>query len=156
MIRKVLSVALVIFWMGFIFSFSGSEGDDSSSLSRDLLVKVIEVVTPYNEGDEKLENIVEVLHFPFRKLAHFTIYFILGMLVVNMFLAFNLPKCYILYSVVICIGYAISDEIHQMFTDGRVGSIADVLLDSSGSCIAIYLTNIFIKFRGRSEKSISK
>ena len=156
MIRKVLSVFLVIFWMGFIFSFSSSEGEDSGSLSRDLLVKVIEVVTPYKDGDAKMEELVDVLHFPFRKLAHFTVYFILGATVINMFYAFNINKYTLILSVIICIVYAISDEVHQMFVSNRNGQISDVLLDSSGSCLAIYLISRFYILRGKYEKVFNK
>lgn len=156
MIRKVLSVFLVIFWMGFIFSFSSSEGEESGSLSRDLLVKVIEVVTPYKDGDAKMEEVVDVLHFPFRKLAHFTVYFILGATVINMFYAFNINKYTLILSVIICIIYAISDEVHQMFVSDRNGQISDVLLDSSGSCLAIYLISRFYILRGKYEKVFNK
>lgn len=156
MIRKVLSVFLVIFWMGFIFSFSSSEGEESGSLSRDLLVKVIEVVTPYKDGDAKMEELVDVLHFPFRKLAHFTVYFILGATVINMFYAFNINKYTLILSVIICIIYAISDEVHQMFVSDRNGQISDVLLDSSGSCLAIYLISRFYILRGKYEKVFNK
>ena len=156
MIRKVLSILLVIFWMGFIFSFSGTEGDDSVSLSEEVLTKVIEIFTPYKEGDKELKELVDKLHFPFRKLAHFTVYFVLGILVVNMFLSFNLPKYYLLYSLIICLLYAITDEVHQLFINDRVGNVADVLLDCSGSFFAIYLTNKYILFRGKYEKKINK
>ena len=156
MIRKVLSVFLVIFWMSFIFSFSSSEGEESGSLSRDLLVKVIEVVTPYKDGDAKMEELVDVLHFPFRKLAHFTVYFILGATVINMFYAFNINKYTLILSVIICIIYAISDEVHQMFVSDRNGQISDVLLDSSGSCLAIYLISRFYILRGKYEKVFNK
>jgi VanZ family protein len=32
----------------------------------------------------------------------------------------------------ITIAYAISDEYHQSFVDGRVGSVRDVLIDTAG------------------------
>jgi VanZ family protein len=37
----------------------------------------------------------------------------------------------------IAIGYAITDEIHQSFVDGRHAAIHDVLIDSAGVLIAI-------------------
>ena len=39
----------------------------------------------------------------------------------------------------IAIGYAISDEFHQTFVDGRQGSPRDVLIDSAGVLIAALL-----------------
>jgi VanZ family protein len=37
----------------------------------------------------------------------------------------------------IAIGYAITDELHQSFVDGRQAAIHDVLIDSAGVLIAI-------------------
>ena len=39
----------------------------------------------------------------------------------------------------IAIGYAITDEIHQTFVDGRVGTWTDVLIDSAGALTAAWL-----------------
>ena len=38
---------------------------------------------------------------------------------------------------VIAIGYAITDEIHQSFVDGRHAAVQDVLIDGAGVLIAI-------------------
>jgi VanZ family protein len=37
----------------------------------------------------------------------------------------------------IAIGYAVTDEFHQTFTDGRNGTPVDVLIDSAGVALAI-------------------
>jgi VanZ family protein len=42
-------------------------------------------------------------------------------------------------AVAIAIGYAITDEIHQTFVDGRVGTWRDVLIDSAGALSAAWL-----------------
>ncbi len=42
-------------------------------------------------------------------------------------------------AVAIAIGYAITDEIHQTFVDGRVGTPWDVLIDSAGASTAAWL-----------------
>lgn len=39
----------------------------------------------------------------------------------------------------IAIGYAVTDEVHQSFVDGRVGTWRDVLLDSAGALTAAAL-----------------
>lgn len=152
MIRKILSVALVIFWMVFIYSFSAAEGEASGSLSRDILVKTFEIITPYEDGSKEIEDLVETWHFPFRKCAHFFIYFILGGLVMNALLALGFTKRAVLLALIISIGYACFDEVHQLYVDGRSGNIADVCLDSSGACLAIYLFSRFILLRGKNEK----
>ena len=40
----------------------------------------------------------------------------------------------------IAIGYAVTDEIHQMSVHGRHGSPVDVLIDSAGVAVAILAT----------------
>jgi VanZ family protein len=42
-------------------------------------------------------------------------------------------------AVAIAIGYAITDELHQTFVDGRVGTWRDVLIDSAGALAAAAL-----------------
>ena len=41
----------------------------------------------------------------------------------------------------IAIGYAITDEIHQSFVDGRHAAVEDVLIDGAGVLIAIAVTH---------------
>lgn len=48
----------------------------------------------------------------------------------------------ILLALLICILYAISDEIHQIFVPGRSGEIRDVVIDSSGSSTGILVYSI--------------
>ncbi len=45
---------------------------------------------------------------------------------------------------VIAVLYACSDEIHQLFIDGRAGQVADVLVDASGAAIGCLLTCILM------------
>ena len=85
----------------------------------------------------------------------FFIYFVLGILVMNAFLSFGIVKKISIIAVIICILYAISDEVHQMFVSDRSGNINDMLLDSSASCFAIYLFNRLIILRGNHEKKHS-
>ena len=43
-----------------------------------------------------------------------------------------------------------------MYVSDRNGQISDVLLDSSGSCLAIYLISRFYILRGKYEKVFNK
>jgi len=61
----------------------------------------------------------------------------LGLLVVNMINNYNNKS--ILISIIICIIYATSDEIHQLFVPGRSCQLLDILIDTIGSVIGIYL-----------------
>jgi len=42
----------------------------------------------------------------------------------------------VILAVAITILYAISDEFHQSFVEGRVGSVLDVVIDSAGAVVA--------------------
>lgn len=44
-----------------------------------------------------------------------------------------------LYAFLIAAIYAISDEIHQLFVDGRHGTAVDVVIDSLGALTALLL-----------------
>jgi VanZ family protein len=72
-----------------------------------------------------------------RKLAHFTEYFVLACLVsraVFQSVAICQPWSWRCAGqvIAICVAYAASDEFHQTFVPGRVGSPMDVMIDSTG------------------------
>lgn len=37
----------------------------------------------------------------------------------------------------ICISYAISDEVHQLYVPGRSGEVRDVIIDTAGASLGI-------------------
>ena len=69
------------------------------------------------------------------KLAHAVVYAILGYLTTRAFQnssSSKLAERAILWSIIACIFYGMSDEIHQYFVPGRYADIADLLADSVG------------------------
>ena len=59
-------------------------------------------------------------------------------------------KCYnkeYYLSIIVCIIYAISDEIHQIFVPDRSCQVYDMMIDSLGSIVGILLIDKFIKFK---------
>ena len=90
-----------------------------------------------------------------RKCAHFIEYLILGILVYNMFKSFNISDI-ILCSILLCALYACSDEIHQLFIQGREGKITDCLIDLIGSSTGILLIKLKQKFNKRLSKKKKK
>ena len=123
------STVLVAIWMIIIFIMSSFDSVESSNQSN-FIVDIIANIF-------KIENI-ELLSFIIRKLAHFAEYLILGLLVANMFTKNNINNLYLI-SIILCIIYATSDEIHQIFVPGRACQLRDILIDSIGSIIGIYL-----------------
>ena len=140
------TIILVLFWMGFIFNMSSKDGEKSLNISGQVIEYVISKIPQLkDEPQEVKENIILKLQFIVRKGAHFTAYMILGIVVSLLLLKFkNIKKRYLL-SWEICILYAISDELHQLFVPGRLCEIRDVLIDSLGSFIGILLVIVFIR-----------
>lgn len=133
--KKQLSIILVLIWMIIIFIMSSFNAEDSANQSN-FIVNIIANILNINN--------IELLNLIIRKLAHFTEYLILGVLVINMFTKNNAKKYYLL-SILLCIIYAISDEIHQLFVPGRACQIKDILIDSIGSITGIYLYKLISK-----------
>lgn len=129
------STVLVAIWMIIIFLMSSFDATESANQSN-FIVNIINNIF-------KIENI-ELLSFIIRKLAHFTEYLILGFLTINMLNKNDISKKYLL-SILICIIYATSDEIHQIFVPGRACQIRDVLIDSIGSITGVYLYKLISK-----------
>lgn len=131
--KKNISLILLILWMIFIFVMSSFNANESSNQSG-IIVNFISSI--FNISDTKLLSLI------IRKGAHFTEYFILGILSINYVIKY---KKNIIYSYLICILYAISDEIHQIFVSGRSCQITDIFIDSVGAIIGITLIIKFVK-----------
>lgn len=119
----------MLLWMFLIFLMSSFDATESTNQSN-FIVNIITNIF-------KIENI-ELLSFIIRKLAHLTEYLILGLLVANMFTKNNINNLYLI-SIILCIIYATSDEIHQLFVPGRACQLRDILIDSIGSITGVYL-----------------
>ena len=81
-----------------------------------------------------------------RKLAHFTIYALLGFNTCNMYRNYGI-KHYAILALITCILYACSDEWHQSFVSGRSPQITDVGIDTCGALSLILLNIIFIQLK---------
>ena len=147
--KKVILYVLIFLWMSLIFFFSNQPSNESTNVSDGIMAKIInvvEVITGHEFSDEQINNIYEYGITPLRKCAHFTIYFILGILFYLLIKEYNLELNKTLaISLLFCIIYACSDEIHQLFIFGRSGEIRDVLIDSLGSFLGIFITSKVIK-----------
>ena len=53
----------------------------------------------------------------------------------------NLPKKEII-AIISCIIFAILDETHQIFSNGRTPQVLDIIIDSIGSTLGITIINI--------------
>lgn len=114
----VKSICFVVLWVVVIFSFSMQSADESSELSGGIVAGIIELVFG---GDFQY---AEELEFFIRKLAHFTEYFILGVLVMQTMKQtryYNRVVASMFASMVVCVLVASCDETIQLFSGGRCG-----------------------------------
>ena len=133
MTKNKISLLLVILWMIFIFVMSSFDATSSSNQSN----FIVDIIT----GIINIKDI-GLLSLIIRKLAHFTEYFILGILVINFITRYDKK---IIIAILLCIIYATSDEIHQIFVPGRSCQITDIMIDSLGSIMGIYLYKLITK-----------
>jgi VanZ family protein len=140
MVKSIILTTLTVIWMVVIFWFSNQKAPQSTGNSQSFIRKTIVIVYKLfnpNASQDKIDSIVEKYDVPVRKLAHFTEYFILGVLVFFTLNSYGIKNAYIMAA--ICALYAGSDEFHQLFVEGRDGNIIDFLIDSAGSILAIVL-----------------
>ena len=158
-IKKIILTSLLIIWMIVIFMFSNQNATKSESTSDKVastVIDTVEVVTKEEITEDKKEILIEDTKFVVRKTAHFTLYFILGLLAYLTLKSYSIKKI-VIFSILFCFLYACSDEIHQMFLDGRTGKILDVFIDTIGSVVGIYLCLLVgkLKLKYNSNKVLS-
>lgn len=131
--NKKLNLILVIIWMIIIFimsSFNSTESSNQSNFIVDIIANIFHITN------------INTLSIIIRKLAHYTEYLILGILVINL----NNNKSKSIYlSIIICLLYAISDEFHQSFVPGRSCQILDIAIDFLGSLTGIFIYKLINK-----------
>lgn len=133
--KKIIAWLLFVSWLILIFYFSNQPGSISSDLSNHVLKTILNNLAISN---------FNVLGGILRKLAHFSEYFILSFLTLNLVKQYKVVSPYDFMLVMFfCFFYASSDEFHQLFIENRTASFLDVLLDYSGSLL--YLTIIGFK-----------
>lgn len=150
MVRKIIKLILVISCMIVIFCFSNDNSEKSTKKSDGVIIKSTELFLNRKLNNEEKKLVIQKLVLPVRKGAHFTIYFILGILVFSLLKEYRLVNLRTLVITVgICFLYACSDEVHQLFISGRSASVIDVFIDTlgsmSGSFIYLFISNLCLK-----------
>ena len=90
-------------------------------------------------------------------MAHFTIYMVAGYNVAGFVNTYNKLKFEkkFLISILICIIYATSDEIHQMFVPGRACMFTDILIDAAGALTGVLILALFLKLKRSGTRTAS-
>lgn len=152
-IIRTITFMLTIATCITIFKFS-SEDSGKSTGTSDFVIECIINSNPFTKDldSAEKESIKENIKMPIRKLAHFSIYTVLGITNMCHMSTYSIVRYKrIGCSLIIGMLYAISDEIHQLFVPGRSGQMTDVLIDTIGVlfgiCIVLLGQNIIRKNR---------
>ena len=141
-IARIIFFILTIATAIIIFMFSNENKEQSGNTSKNFIEGIIEIFpkTKKLEQEEK-EEIIKKAQPLIRKLAHFSIYTVLGINVMGYIITYkNIEqKKQIILAIITCIIYATSDEIHQYFSS-RGPSILDVGIDTCGSILGLCIT----------------
>lgn len=136
-IGRVLSTALTVLLVIFIFSNSLANGDQSSSLSGG--------VTAFINGVLSSLGLPQLTEHLVRKLAHFGEFALLGLSAtwcLRSYMAhylrhLSLPLLFGLLTAGI-------DETLQLFSPGRCGSVVDMWIDFGGVCTGLLVAVLLI------------
>ncbi|MBL8122116.1 VanZ family protein [Candidatus Saccharibacteria bacterium] len=136
----VAKVGFVLLWMALIFWLSGHDATESSKQSG-------AVLRTLHESGATWLTMHEV-----RKIAHFLLYMVLGMSLLNLLRAL-LKRRHVTYAILGAALYAISDEIHQLFITGRSSELRDVLLDTIGASVGVSIYLLVVRKRGAASEA---
>lgn len=159
-IERIILLILLLGTFSIIFGFSSQDGEKSGSISKKITEEIVKRIPQIQEKEqEERELITQRTEKVIRKLAHFSIYTVVGILLMALVSTYQIKeKNKIIISIIIGITYACSDEIHQSFIPGRSPMITDVIIDTMGVILGILLILlgkvIIKKYRKNSEKMV--
>lgn len=142
--KNILRIILILLLLGtfyIIFGFSSQDGEKSGSISRRITEKIATLIPQIQKENEiEKENIMNTMESIIRKMAHFSIYTAVGLLLMSLVSTYNIKeKNRLIITLITGIIYASSDEIHQSFVPGRSPMITDVVIDTMGVILGILL-----------------
>lgn len=162
-------VAITIAWCVTIFKFSAMNSETSNGKSTGIveqtIIKVLDAtneasITDSHPDDEKLAKAANLINAPLRKVAHATVYFVLAIILLTLGRVIFGGRKYLLTCVIailLCFIFAMTDEYHQTFVDGRTGQFMDVLIDTAGACVGTLLFSSYylVWWIGRKSRKLS-
>ena len=128
----------LILWMILIFLLSHQLKDDTEQTSG-LILSILQALGMDMDFIETYH-----IHFFVRKLAHFTEYFVLFILIFRISNYYFPKNQALLISWILAVLYACTDEWHQSFVPGRGAAISDVGIDALGAALAAIITAFFL------------
>lgn len=150
--KRITAAVLIIFsclWFFVICGFSGENSDVSDKTSGRVTNLVLSFcIKGFSELSESEKDALTAKYNPIiRKLAHFTEYAVLGVLISFVFMCFEqTKKRFCLLSLLLSFISASADELHQFFVPGRACRFTDILIDTSGAASGIFAVFILLLF----------
>lgn len=138
-ILEYLTLVPVLAIMLIIFLFSAQTGTRSEGSSESVGRLILSIVNPEFEQLSEAEQdvLVESCQHIIRKLAHFSEYAALGFFLMLHIRVRGIIRKGSLWALGICVFYAMTDEVHQLWVGSRSGQVSDVLLDGCGALFGI-------------------
>ena len=159
-VRRILWIA-VIAVCGMIFFFSAQSGEESADTSGKVVEWLIAILIKgyHLLAAAQQQEIFDTASLIVRKLAHFSEFALLGFLVRLLMQSYQV-KAGASRAWVATTLYAVTDELHQLFSDARCASIVDVGIDSLGAAagvgVACLLLWLLISCRKAEEETVEK
>lgn len=148
--NKIYGWFFVLVWMIIIFYLSHQPGTTSSGLSDEITLTIVSVLKTFIPVNDLNLNFLKLL---IRKLAHLSAYTVLGYLVINALkrhMTVNIKSIGMAF--LICLLYAISDEVHQLFVPDRSGEVKDVMIDSVGAIFGISIYILQLRYTRKNDQ----
>ena len=132
--------ALTVVWIAFIWWNSMQSGGESGAMSGSVTVGINAFLSSIGIG-------IRIPQLLVRKAAHFLEFAMLASLLsFDALCVFDLRrhssarrKCLVWWAFPCAVAVASVDETIQLFVEGRVGSVIDVMIDSGGALTAVSL-----------------
>lgn len=154
-VKYVLVHVPVVVWMIVIFCFSAQPGDESADLSggiSHMFMSILNKVFALGWEESYVLELAGIWDFPIRKLAHMTEFGILAVLIfvaIQYYNKINTAKKRYISAWIGAVGYAATDEFHQLFVQGRSGNLFDVCVDALGITFALIVIYFLRRIYGR-------
>lgn len=145
--KKILPWFLLVFLMLIIYYLSNQPVGESRDLTKKTLIIAADFIDRFIPIERfKTKGIVT----KFRKSAHYFLYLAMALIVMFGLKSIGMKgKKRIITTLLVCMVFAISDEIHQLFVEGRGAEIGDVVIDTLGALSGIVIYQAFASFRKR-------
>lgn len=164
--KIIILIIISIIWMLIIFKLSSMNSSNSNGKSTNFISIFIEDtlnitnnygITNSHPNSSKIDKASNLINPPLRKVMHASVYFVLAFflnILLNIIFDHKHYISSILITLFICILFASSDEIHQLFVVGRTGQFIDVIIDTMGAIIGIMFYSTYYIVYKNGQKSV--